>query len=98
LTPPIVESTVTSRLTAIDILAMNTKCYWDTLWFDFDYKDYLDWLALAIEGILLPLTLVGICLGVRNKVVRNLNERKLIKERRKRNLRETRALLRESRL
>ena len=98
LTPPMIESTVTSRLTAIDILAMTTKCYWDTLWFDFDYKDYLDWLALAIEGILLPLTLVGICLGVRNKVVRNLNERKLIKERRKRNLRETRALLRESRL
>ncbi len=35
LTIPSVEGTVTSSLTAIDILAMTTKCYWDTLWINF---------------------------------------------------------------
>jgi len=98
LTIPSVEGTVTSSLTAIDILAMTTKCYWDTLWINFDYNDYVEWLALALEVILFPLTLIGICLGVKNKVARRISDRKLSKARRQQNQRETRALLRESRL
>jgi hypothetical protein len=99
LTIPTVENIVTSRLTALEILAMMTKCFWDTFWINFDYTEYLDWFAIGVEGIiLLPLSIVGICLGCKNRINKRANSRLLAKERRKQNLRETRALLRESRL
>ena len=98
LTNFLVEKTLISRLTAIDILAMHSKCYWDTLWLEFDWTEYIDWAALCLGGLLVPLTFCGICLGCRNKVVQSMNAKKLNKAKRKRNMRETRALLRESRL
>lgn len=97
LTNFLVEKTLISRLTAIDILAMHSKCYWDTLWLEFDWTEYIDWAALCLGGLLVPLTFCGICLGCRNKVVQSMNAKKLNKAKRKRNMRETRALLRESR-
>jgi hypothetical protein len=76
---------------------MKKAAYWDTLFTTFDFGTYLSGLSLGIEGILVPLVLISICLGVRNKVAQRKSLKKLSKETRKRNLRESRALLRESR-
>ena len=91
------EKIVSSGLTSSQIIEMKKAAYWDTLFTTFDFGTYLSGLSLGIEGILVPLVLISICLGVRNKVAQRKSLKKLSKETRKRNLRESRALLRESR-
>ena len=91
------KTILVSTLSKLQILEMKTKAHWDNFAYNFNFLEYLDWLALGIEGLLAPLTLIGICLGVRRRVAQRQNS-KLAKQQRKRNQRETRALLRESRL
>jgi hypothetical protein len=92
------KALITSKLNKLQILELKAKALRDDFKNAFDFANYLDWLALAIEGLLTPLVVIGICLGIRRKVVQRRSDRKLAKLRRQRNQRETRALLRESRL
>ena len=91
------EKIISTGLTSGQIIDMKKVAYWDSLYNSFDFGFYLSGLSLGIEGLLVPLVLISICIGVRNKVAQRKSLKKLTKEARKRNQRESRALLRESR-
>ena len=98
LTTPSVKTIVKSRLTQLHILTMKNKAFWDELFFNFNIHDYIEWIALFIEGILAPMALCGICLGLKNKVTQRQQRKIVAKQKRKQNQKETKALLRSARL
>jgi hypothetical protein len=77
---------------------MKNKAFWDELLYTFNIHDYIEWIAIGIEALLAPLVFCGICLGLKNKVTRIQQQKKLTKSKRKQNQKETKALLRSSRL
>jgi len=89
---------ITSKLSKIQVLELKAKAHWQDFTHSFNMLEHIDWMAIGIEGLLTPLVFLGICLGLRRRVVQRRSELKLQKQRRKNNQRETRALLRESRL
>ena len=95
---PAVRSIARSRLTNLNILSMKNKAFWDELLYTFNIHDYIEWIAIGIEALLAPLVFCGICLGLKNKVTRIQQQKKLTKSKRKQNQKETKALLRSSRL
>jgi hypothetical protein len=97
LTTPETVNIVSTRLTMIQIVQMQNKAYWDANFYQLDMGEHLDLLALIIELLMAPLVLISICIGVKNKMSRVKEAKHLSKKLRKRNQRETRALLRESR-
>ena len=73
---------------------MKNKAFWDELSFTFNIHDYIEWIAIFIEGILAPMTLCGICLGLKNRVTQRQQRKIVAKQKRKQNQKETKALLR----
>jgi len=98
LVTPSVNTIVKSRLTSVNILLMKNKAFWDELSFTFNIHDYIEWIAIFIEGILAPMTLCGICLGLKNRVTQRQQRKIVAKQKRKQNQKETKALLRSARL
>ncbi len=77
LVTPSINAIVKSRLTNVNILLMKNKAFWDELSFTFNIHDYIEWIAIFIEGILAPMTLCGICLGLKNRVTQR-QQRKIV--------------------
>ena len=89
---------VKSRLTASDILSMKNNAYWDDFKASFNIYDYVEWLAIGIELILAPMAMYGMCLGLKNRVTQGKMQLQAQAKRRKRNQKETKALLKGSRV
>lgn len=98
LTTPKSVSILTTRLTMVQIVQLKTKAYYDTNFNDIVWADHYDLIALAIEILMIPLIAISFCIGIKNKMAQVQSSKNASRKIRKRNMRETRALLRESRL
>jgi hypothetical protein len=54
---------------------MYQKAAWDTYLKNFRWEDYLDFIAIGLQAIFIPVALCGCCVGCRNR--NNLSDRKL---------------------
>jgi hypothetical protein len=96
LTTPVTPNILSTRLTMAQILQLQSKAYWDNTIYNLDVNEHLDLLALFIEVIMVPFLAISMCIGIRNKVAQVKSAKQISKKLKKRNQRETRALLRES--
>lgn len=83
--PRIIET----KLSEDQISSMVSKAWWGDIAREMGWEDYVEYVGLALELILLPLTLLGIVLGLRGKCTKSRHE----ENPRKRNYRESKAML-----
>ena len=84
---------ISTILTEEQIESMESKAWWGDIVQELGWEDYLEYVSLMLEVILLPLTLLGIGLSLRMKYRKHGNKRD--KNVRKNNYRETRAMMRD---
>jgi hypothetical protein len=61
------QAIYTTKLTPSEISAMWNKAAWDVYVKGFHWSDWLEYAALGLQGIFIPLALCGCCLSCRNR-------------------------------
>jgi hypothetical protein len=85
---------VKTSLTQVQIDLMVAKAQWSDLLSALGWDDYLEYVSLLLEIILVPLTLLGIALGLKGKCTKRKKVPRTIESARRQNFREARAMLR----
>jgi hypothetical protein len=84
----------TSKVTGIQLAAMKLRAYWHFTWSKILSSEILNYISLGLELIFAPLTMVGLCLGCRKRVVLQKESLKVVTRRnRKSNYKENMELL-----
>jgi hypothetical protein len=89
------QQILTTKLTAKQIQSLIEKANWDQYVANMHWSDYIEYAALGLQIIFIPLALCGACLGCKNQNVRKI-ERRVLKEHKKdlkRRLSQNQALL-----
>ena len=82
-----------SKLTKTQINMLLLKATWDDMIRDFNIHDYVEYLALGLQLLFAPLTIVGIVLACRARRVSEKSRKKIEKDTKRCNYKENRNLL-----
>ena len=83
----------TTKFSATQLNGIKLKAYWDDFWVRFHFEDYVEWLALFLQLVFAPLTIVGIIIACRSKTAFKRHEKKVEKKIKKCNFEENKTLL-----
>ena len=82
-----------SKLTKTQVNMLLLKASWDDMIRDFSIHDYVEYLALGLQLLFAPLTIVGIVLACRAKRISDKSRKKIERDTKKCNYRENCNLL-----
>jgi hypothetical protein len=76
------QQTLTTKLTAKQIQSVIEKANWDEYLDNMQLSDYLEYVAIGLQIVFIPLALCGACLGCKNRNIRKI-DRRVLKEHKK---------------
>jgi hypothetical protein len=89
------QAILTTKLSASEIAAMWGKAAWDVYIKGFKWEDYLDFIAIGLQAVFIPVALCGCCLSCRGRNSSKADRvmKRKMEARMKRRFEENRALL-----